>query len=146
MTQAVDITGELPGESFDLHILKPGTSSPLGWIITLCGPEHQKAVAYADVRRREQLHRESQQEAAQVNGRKYKPDELTPAEAELKTLLWVDSRILNWTPIKIGDEVFEYSQENVIKVFKRPAMSGYLTQVVDYLRSERAFMPRSATS
>lgn len=143
-TDVVDISSDLPGESYDLHMVRPGTSTPNGWIITLCGPAHEKAVRYQEKIKRESLHRESRQEAAQVNGRKYKPDELTPEESDRQRLEWIASRILTWTPVKIGPTTYAFSDDVVIELFRRPEMANFLQQVVDYLRSERAFIPGSA--
>lgn len=140
----VDLEADLPGETAELQIVKPGTSTPSGWVITMAGPSHPKTLAMRAKIQRERLRKEAVIEAAQVNGRKFKPDEKSVEEAEMETMRWVVSRIVTWTPVRIGGEVIEFSDEAAIALLRRPAMSAYLQQIVDYLNADRAFMPPSA--
>lgn len=140
------LDGDLPGDTAELKMLKPGTPEPNGWALTMAGPAHPKTVAFKEKRQRARLHKEAAMEAAQVNGRKYKPDEKSPDEADTETLQWVVSRIVTWTPISIGGKTIEFSDEAAIELFRRPVMSAYLQQVIDYLNADRAFMPPSATT
>lgn len=143
-TNVADLSGDLPLETAVLRIVKPGTASPIGWDITMAGPAHPKTIAHRNAAQRDRLHKEAMIEAAQVNGRKYKADERSPEEAELSTMRWVVSRIVTWTPVKIGGETIEFSDEAAIALLRRPVMAAYLQQIVEYLQAERAFMPPSA--
>lgn len=144
--EAVDLTADIPSGTFDLAILKPGTATPNGWVITLAGPAHPKTVAFKNSAQRDRLHKEASIEASQVNGRKFKPDVRTPEDDNARTVKWLVSRIVTWTPIKIGSDTIEFSDDSAEKLFLRPAMAPYIAQVVEYLQGERAFMPTSATS
>jgi hypothetical protein len=146
MTDAMiaDLDGDLPGETAELKMVKPGTATPNGWVLTMAGPSHPKTLAFKERKQRERLHNEAAIEQAQVNGRKYKAEERTPAEAEAETMRWVVSRIVTWTPVKIGGETISFSDDAAAELLRRPTMSAYLQQIIDYLNGERAFMPTSA--
>lgn len=146
MTDAMvaDLDGDLPGDTAELKMMKPGTGSPNGWVLTMAGPAHPKTLAFKERMRREQLHKQAAIEQAQVNGRKYKAEERSPAEADAETFQWVVSRIVTWTPVKIGGETISFSDDAAVSLLSRPTMSAYLQQIVDYLGAERAFMPASA--
>lgn len=146
MTDAIviDLDGDLPGETAELKMVKPGTSEPNGWVLTMAGPAHPKTLAHKDKKQRERLHKEATIEQAQVNGRKYKADERTPEEAEIDTMQWVVSRIVTWTPVRIGGETIAFSDASATELLRRPTMAAYLQQIIDYLNADRAFMPPSA--
>jgi hypothetical protein len=144
--EVVDLSADLPGETAELKMLKPGTDVPIGWVITLAGPQHPKAIAFKDGEQRERLAKRAQIEAQQANGRKVKPDVISPDDADLKTVKWLVSRIVTWTPIRIGAETFAFSDEAATRLLLRPEMAPYVGQVVDYLVSERVFMPTSASA
>ena len=143
-TTVADLDADLPGDTAELKMLKPGTAEPNGWVLTMAGPAHPKTLAFKGIKARERLHKEAVIEQAQVNGRKYKSDERTVDEAEIDTMKWVVSRIVSWTPVKIGGDVIAFSDEAAIELLRRPAMSAYLQQIIDYLNADRAFMPSSA--
>lgn len=148
MTDAIvaDLDGDLPGETAQMVMVKPGTSEPNGWVLTMAGPAHPKTLAYKEKKQRERLHKEATIEQAQVNGRKYKSEGRTPEEAEIDTMLWVVSRIVTWTPVKIAGVTIEFSDAAALDLLRRPAMAAYLQQIIDYLNADRAFMPTSATT
>jgi hypothetical protein len=139
-----DLTNDLPLLTAELHIVKPGTDKLTGWIWTMCGPAHPKTLAYQDTRTRERLHKEARIEQAQVNHKKYKAEEKDVREASLDGVRWMVSRIESWTPVKIGDETIQFSDEAAIKLLLKPEMGGYFKQGVDFIEAERSFMPRSA--
>lgn len=145
-TDVVDLSADIPADTFDLAILKPGTATPTGWVITLAGPAHPKTLAFKNSAQRDRLQKEAAIEATQVNGRKFKPDVRTPQDDDERTVKWLVSRIVNWTPIKIGSETIEFSDEAAVKLFLKPVMAPYIGQIVEYLQSERSFMPTSASN
>jgi hypothetical protein len=142
----IDLSADLPGETAELKMVRPGTDVPIGWVITLAGPSHPKAIAFKDSSQRERLAKQAQVEAQQANGRKVKPDVISPGDADLKTVKWLVSRIVTWTPIKIGADTFAFSDDAATRLLLKPEMAPYIGQIVDYLQSERAFMPTSASS
>lgn len=141
-----DLTADLPLETAALAMMRPGTETPTGWVLTMAGPSHPKTIAYQNERKRARVQKQATIEAAQVNGRKYKPDQTTADEAETETMRWIVSRIVSWTPVKVGEETIEFSDEAAIALLRKPAMALFLQQVVDYLEAERSFLPSSATS
>lgn len=140
----IDLTADLPLETAVLAMLRPGTETPTGWELTMAGPSHPKTVAYQNERKRYRVQKQATIEAAQVNGRKYKPDQTTADEAETETMRWVVSRIVSWTPVKVGQDTIEFSDEAAIALLRKPAMAPFLQQIVDYLGAERSFLPSSA--
>jgi hypothetical protein len=146
MVDVVDLTADLPQDTFELQMLRPGTATPNGWVITLAGPAHPKAVAYKNQAQRDRLQKEASVEASQMNGRKVKPDAKTPDEDDMRTVKWLVSRIVTWTPIKIGAETIAFSDDAATLLFLRPVMAPYVNQVAEYLAADNAFMPASANS
>ena len=147
MTETVvDLSADLPLDTIELKMLRPGTDEPNGWVLTMAGPAHPKTVAFQNERKRARLQREAAIEAAQVNGRKYKPEQKTAEESDNETIRWIVSRIVTWTPIKLGEQTIAFTDEAAVELLLRPVMAPYLQQIVDYIGAERAFMPRSATS
>jgi hypothetical protein len=57
MSEAIDISGFKPADTTDLQILQPGTDKPTGWVVTLAGPSHPKAIAWASANARQGLRR-----------------------------------------------------------------------------------------
>lgn len=143
-TSVPDLSGTVFQETAELPMLIPGTSDLSGWTITLAGPSHPKAVAFQDDLLRRQGHEDALIKQAQINGRKYKADEKSPAERRAENMAWITSRIVTWTPVAFGGKTYEFSDANVKEVFIKPEMGGYFQQVIDYLNSEKAFTKTSA--
>jgi hypothetical protein len=140
-----DLTNDIPLMTAELHIVKPGTAKPTGWVWTMCGPAHPKTIAYQEEKTRERLHKESTIEQAQVNQKKYKAEERKVVEASLDGVKWLLSRVETWTPVRIGDETIEFSDESATKLLMKPEMGQYFSQGVEFVNAERSFMPPSAT-
>jgi hypothetical protein len=140
-----DLSGTLFQETAELQMLVPGTGNLAGWTITLAGPSHPKAVAYRDDQARRDIHKAGLVEQARVNGRKYKAQDETPAEQRQKFIEGIVARIATWTPIAIGGKTYTFTDANAVELLSKPEMGGYLSQIVDYLVSETAFTPNSAS-
>lgn len=141
-----DLSSFLPSDTGDLHVVIPGTNKPMGWVITLAGPGHAKTIALNNEGSRKRLHRQSEIERAQVNGKKWRVEEQTPEESTRDFVAGLVARIVTWTPIKLGSETIEFSESAAIDLLLRPEMGHYVGQIVDYLVGERAFMKGSANS
>ena len=142
-----NMADDLPLDTAELHIVKPGTNIRTGWIITLAGPGHPQTIELMNEGERERLHKAAQIERTQINGRKWKGDEdEQPEDARRKTIARVCRRIVGWTPVDFGEGPVTFSQENAVKVFMDPKKGAYFGQVVDFLTAERAFMPGSENS
>lgn len=144
--EVADLTNDIPLVRAELHILKPGTATPTGWVWTMCGPAHPKTIAYQEAQQRDRLHKAAQIEQAQVNGRKYKAEEKKAVESNLDGVRWIISRIETWTPIRIGAETIEFSDDAATKLLMRPEMGQYFLQAVEFIQAERSFMPPSASN
>lgn len=142
-TDAVDLTAFLPTEASILEMLSPA-GAKTGWKITLNGPSDPKAVAWVNDDARRKLHKAKLIEQAQVNGKKYSAEEKTPDEARAENIAWVISRISDWTPVKIGGEVYAFNDDSAGKLLIKPEMGWALQQIIDALNDERRFTPRSA--
>jgi hypothetical protein len=145
----VDLSAAMPLDTFDLEIRAPGGVRGTGWIWTLCAPSHPKAVARAEAKQRENLRRAAQIEQQQANGKKVKVDEQTVEEVRRDNAEWIASRTLRFTPVRIASiqpDPIEWSDEKVVELMRRPDMGWVFVQIVEYLNSETAFTPRSATS
>lgn len=135
----------------DLNVLIPGTATPSGWIVTFAGPSHPKTVALSDQAERDRQKKSAEIERAQVNNRKWKGDELTPAEIRQKTVEGVIGRIISWTPVDFGEGDVDFAEGDAaaearaVKLFLDPAMGQFFGQFVDFLTAEKAFLKASAT-
>lgn len=143
---AVDFSAFIPVDTIEVEIKAPD-GSPTGWTISLCDSSHPKAQAHLDEQARRRLRREAQIEAAQVNGRKFHSEERTPDESKLDNVRWLVSRVVGWTPVKLGiisPDLLHFSDENAVRVFMHPKMAFVLSQLLDVIVAEKSFMPRSA--
>lgn len=143
---AVDLSFDIPADSAVLEILKPASDVGTGWIVEFAGPGHVKTVEWIDKAQRKSIRKAALIEQAQNNNKKYKAEELEPAEARRENVQWVVSRIINWTPIKIGGETFEFSEKSAVDLLTRPNMGWAFVQMVDFLVDERSFIKGSATT
>lgn len=139
-----DLTDTLFEETATLEMCVPGTNKPAGWVWTLAGPSHPQSVAYSKEEERKAAHRENLMEQARVNGRKWKGDERSDADKRREFIEGLVARIVTWNPVKIGGKVWDFSATNAIELLLKPEMGGYISQYVDYLTSQKAFMKASA--
>lgn len=132
-------------DTADLHIVRPGTNTKTGWVITCAGPGHPQTIELNNKNQRENLRKAKQIELAQVNGRKWKGDdeEETPEESRRNTVADVCRRIVTWTPVDFGDGPITFSHENAVNLFMDPKKGVYFGQLVDFLTAERTFFKRS---
>lgn len=146
----VDLDAVASLERFVLEILNPSTGKPLGWKITLAGPSHPATRALALDASRDALRRAQAIEAAQINGRKFKPDDEDAADRHRRNVTSVCRRIESWSPNpvfpRVGPRPIAFSLEAAVDLFMRPELGGVFVQITDYLTSERAFMQPSGTT
>src|SRR5438045_2335617 len=108
----INMADDLPADTAELHVVRPGTNIRTGWVITLAGPGHPQSIALMNEGERERLHKSAQIEQAQVNGRKWKGDDAQPEEARRKLVSYITRRIVGWTPVDFGEGALEFSPEN----------------------------------
>lgn len=139
--EAVDLSEFIPLDEAVIEIKRNG--NPTGWKITLAGPAHPKTQTWATENSRRNIRRQQMMEQAQANGKKYKAEDRSVEDVRQENLGWVVSRIVNWTPVKIGAETFPFSDENAIRLLARPTMGWAFNQIVEALDEERSFTKRS---
>jgi hypothetical protein len=66
----INMADDLPQDTAELHIVKPGTNIPTGWIITLAGPGHPQSIEIMNEGRAQALASFAQIEQAQINNRR----------------------------------------------------------------------------
>lgn len=146
-TEAVDLLAFVPADAAVLEILKPGGIESTGWKITFAGPSHDKTIAWQTENSRKALRRQQQQEAAQINGRKYKPEEREPDDQKRDNVSWIVARILDWSPVRLGPgDPVPFSEAKAIELLMRPDLGWAFAQMVEFLVDERSFTKASATS
>ena len=145
MNAIVDLSAFIPTDTAVLAILAPGGVTSTGWNVTFAGPGHPKAVAFTEEASRKNLRRQRQIETAQINGRKYKPEEREVDEARRENVAWVVARIVDWTPVKLGPgDPIAFSDGAAFELLLRPEMGWALGQMVEFLADERSFTKGSA--
>lgn len=145
MNAVVDLSAIVPQDTADIEILKPGGTEGTGWIITMAGPSHPKAVAYANDQARRNLREQNLIKAAQVNGKKYKPDEKSPDEQRVENVKWIVSHIVDWTPVSLGGDPIQFSEKAATDLLLKREMGWAFIQLVEFLNDDRSFTKRSET-
>jgi hypothetical protein len=141
---ATNLIDDLPRDTADLHVLKPGTNKPTGWIVTFAGPSHPKSIALFAATARKQLDEAKAFRQQQLNNRKIKLDDEMPEANRREFVEGVVARIVTWTPVDIGDGPVEFSDKAATDLLLNPKMGIYVMQFVEFLAAERAFMKDSA--
>jgi hypothetical protein len=142
-----DLSGAMPLDTSVLHIVVPGTNKRTGWEVTFAGPSHPKTVSLSNELTRRGLDKAAKMEAAQVNARKWKPEDKQPDEQRRENVESVVARIVTWTPIKIAQvsaQPIAFSEKAAIDLLLRPMMIPYLMQMMEFLGNEASFIADSA--
>lgn len=116
------------------------------WTWTFAGPGHQQTIDYNNRMQRDRLHRESQQEQARVNGKKWKAEEETVDEVRLRNVNWIVARLVGWSQVRIDGDDYVFSADNARALLLDPSKSSLFSQAVDFLADEKSFMQRSAAN
>jgi hypothetical protein len=143
---AIDLDAILPQDETVKEILKPGGIEGTGWKITLAGPAHPKTQAWVTENARRNLRRQAQIEAATINGRKFKPEDRDVADSRRENVEWVVSRIVDWTPVKIGGQTYAFSDAAAVELLTRPELGFAFNQIVEWIGDERVFTKGSASA
>lgn len=141
-TDVVDFDAFLPTEDFVLDVMQDGKRT--GWQITLGGPEHPKAVAFADAQLRQGLERARLARLALANGSELPAEQKEPDEARRENVAWMVARIIHWTPIRVGGKEYPFSDDAAFDLLTRPTFGGVVRQISKALEIEARFLKRSA--
>jgi hypothetical protein len=139
---ALDFDAFESAETGKMEVLD-ARGNPTGWFWEFAGPGHPKTEAQNNRFARDRLTKDKLVEQAQVNGRKWKADDKDPAEVRAKNIADVVERIVGWSPVEIGGKDYLFTSENALDFLSHPKRIGVLTQAMEFLASEKAFMPRS---
>lgn len=145
MTTAVDLTELLPTEEHVLEIISPA-GKPTGWKITLAPNSHPKAVQWGETESRRAIERAKVIREAQFNGQRYEAEEKTPEQERRDAVQWVIARIITWTPVKIGEKTYEFSDKNAEELLIKPELGFVWSQLTKALSHEALFTKRSAAN
>lgn len=144
-TAAVDLTDFLPLDEAGIEMVAPG-GRKTGWMVTLAGPAHPKRIAANDAAARKALQRSKEIDQAQINGRKYKVDEQSPEDVRRENVEGIVSRIVTWTPVRIGGETYEFSDKRAVELLMRPEMGWAVVQIAEAQADESRFTRSSASA
>lgn len=132
-------------DTADMTILGPA-GQLTDWVWTFAGPAHDKTIAQGNRLARERLHEDRQQEAARVNGRKWKPAEESVDQVRAKNIEFVVERLVGWSGASRGGKDFPYSVENAREVLQDRRKAALLTQSLEFLGETTSFTPSSEIS
>ena len=139
---STDIDDFDAADTAEMTVLTPsGALSQWVWIFS--GPGHPQTVAQSNRLARERLHESGQQEAARVNGRKWKPTEETPDQVRNKNATFILERLIGWRGATRGGQPFDYTPDAARAILLDPRKSGILVQSLEYLGETTSFTPRS---
>lgn len=141
-----NLAGTAAMQTAILHMKYPGTSKRNGWQITMAGPSHPKTIALGNEQTRERLDKQARIEQVQVNGRKWKVEDVEPEDDRLRFVRSLVGRIVTWTPIDLGAGPVEFSEQAAIDLLLNPDYGHYVAQITDFLLAEGSFIPDSAKS
>lgn len=140
--EVVDFDAFLPTEVFVLEVIQGEKKT--GWLITLGGPEHPKAVAFADAQLRQGLEKARQARLALASGVEPAVEQKEPDEVRRENIAWMVARIVGWTPIRVGGKEYPFSDEAAFDLLTRPTFGGVVRQISRVLETEARFTRRSA--
>lgn len=116
---------------------------PTSWVWTFAGPGHPQAIALSNRLSKARLRRESDQEAARVNGRKWQPEQEDPETVAKRNAEYVADRLIGWSPVKLGGEDYPFSRDNAVKLLMDPKKGALALQALEFLSEQRSFLQRA---
>lgn len=145
--EALDLSAFLPADTAVLELVRPGTTTKIGWKVTFAGPSHPKAVAWNNDAARQNLIQSREIELARLNGKKYVPAEQDVEAARRDNVRWVVARIVDWTPVKLSADspTVSFSEQGAVELLMRPEMTAFYGQMLEFLNGEQSFTKASAT-
>lgn len=143
-----DFSAFLAVDQIPLEIMALDGVTPTGWTWQISGPGHEKAVRYQNEQSKKSLRKARLIEQAQVNGKKYVPEERTADDQRRDNMAWIASRVLGWSPMPLSfitgnSDPIPFSDENVIRVLMHEKMGFVFTQLVEAVTEDKRFMQRS---
>jgi hypothetical protein len=139
-----DLNDLAGADTAEMTVWLNGKATSWKWI--WAGPGHPKTIAQRRRLDRERLSMEAQQEQARVNGRKYKSPEIDPDEDFKSKVTQLIERLVDWTPVKVGGQVLEFSETKAREILSNPANVALYIQCWEFLGAETSFTKRLASN
>lgn len=146
----------LMAKEFDLSELDTGDESTLAikdrggkattWIWTFYGPGHPKTVALSNRVSKKWLQEARDKEQAQVNGKKWKPEERSLDDVRNENVDSILERTKDFTPVKLNGEEIRFSPDAARRLLLDPRKGALFAQISEFLKEEENFMRPSAKS
>lgn len=124
-----------------MTVVHPVTKAPTPWKITFAGPGHPQIIALDNRLARKGLQRRATQEAARVNGRKWKPEDKQPDDARRENAEIMVDQIVGWEGCEVA-----FSRDAAINLLLNPKMGLLIQQIDAFLEDEKSFINSSVTS
>jgi hypothetical protein len=145
---AFDLSSLAYADTGELVIVHPLTGEPTGWKWIIAGPGHPIVVEQGDEFARQAIRDRKARESAQVNSRKWKPDDESPEENRKRNARYFARRVLGWVPdqpvrLESGAAPVEFSTDNVAGLLRQPKFGWLYKQVADYCSEDVGFIQRS---
>lgn len=137
-------------DTIEYNLLRNG--EPTGWIWTLTDVGHPQTVKLREEQERRALKKQQAREAAMLNNRKVKPDEVSPQEQRQELVEAIAGRVLHFSPINVERAlpefpgVTEYSPQAVIKILSHPKLTWVLNDLTNAVTDARTFMKASESN
>jgi hypothetical protein len=141
--EIIDIGAFIPTETCDVEIKSP-KGIKTGWIITIAGNSHPKAIAHNEASARIALQTSAARDRALSNGERFDPQEMTVEEKRADSVKFWISRITGWNTVSINGEVLEFSDAGVQTLVLRPQLEWAFKQVLDALGKDSSFTTGAA--
>jgi hypothetical protein len=132
-------------ETADLAI-KDSAGRVTTWIWTFYGPGHPKTVALSNKVSKKWLDDAKAKEQAQVNGKKWKPEDKALDDLKRENVNNIIERTKTFTPVKLNGQVIEFTADAARDLLLDPRKGALFAQITDFLKEEENFMKPSATS
>jgi hypothetical protein len=146
MADLFDLEGLDARDEAELAIRHPTTGESTTWVWTFYGPAHPVTVELANRVSRDALRELAAQKQARVNGKKWKEDVQSADDLQSETIGNIVARTKSFTPIKLGAETIEFSQDAAKRLLMDRKKGWLLAQIVEFLRDDESFMQPSANS
>lgn len=144
----LDLSDLINLDTIEHNVLRNG--EPSGWVWTLADVAHPNVLKFRDEQERRALKKAAAIAAQTANGRKVKPEEITPDEQRRELTESVASRVLDFSPVKLPLPEFpgvtEYNPAMAVRVLSHPKLSWVLNDIINRITDDRAFMKVSANS
>jgi hypothetical protein len=142
---AFDLSSLAYADTGELEITHPATGAPTGWKWIIAGPSHPIVIEQGDEFARQAIRNRRDREAAQVNGRKWKPDDESPEENRKRNAKYFARRVLGWLPdqpVRLERDAppVEFSLDNVARLLRQPKYGWLYRQVADYCSEDVGFI------